>query len=117
MKAPSEELVEAVISELTVHQKEAHKNKDDENATCELCEFCKDLDDRNDKMPEEKLCAIDSIPPSVAAREPMLGIPFAIFGAAYATEVTMLARLCFLLGMKTALAMKENETLNSLMEQ
>jgi hypothetical protein len=116
MKFPSEVMIESAISELSAHQKAAHADGE-KGGKCDFCELCDELSKRNESSEPHHLCALDEMTYNVSASDPALMIITAIAGPAAIIQLTAIARAAFLIGLKSAKAMHDQQSLESLMEQ
>ena len=119
MKFPSEEVLEAAMSEIQQHQVDVHEHHVDGTA-CEFCELCNELSKRNSikqAKDDRDACFLDTLPAGLAANVPAASIMVMMGGETMAFYLILLTRICFLLGMKAQKCQSDQDALNAMMEQ
>jgi len=117
MQFPTEEQIEAVISDIRSHTggiKEG-ENKSEHMENCGFCAVMKEMDNRS-RRAGDSVCALDDLVFKVAELDPHLTMVAAtpFIGSQVTGTLLMLGRICFLVGLKTEQQKHEAEELKKM---
>ena len=115
MKFPTEEQLQAVLSELRTH---ALDKSNDENhiEQCDYCQLQAELTKRNQAAGENQVSAIDSIAMDLSQGDQLLTMILATpnVGPNVVSTLSAIGRIAFLVGLKSAGSMQDADKMNEL---
>jgi hypothetical protein len=114
MKIPSEEQIASAFSEIKVHA--ATENEAEHKELCDFCLICDEFNHRTKIAPADKVCVLEEATFSMCSMFPgtqqLLAAP--VIGEELSAALSMVARVSFLIGLKSTRAMDESEKMNEM---
>lgn len=116
MKIPSEEQIEAVISEVLVHALETAETPEEiHKDNCDYCRLVKELFERDVATKDSGVCALHEMVRAISSTDPFTTMVINMArGAGLVGTLINVANLAFLIGLKANEAMNDEEKLKEL---